>query len=82
MVLVRQERAVENNLIGRMISYLKFWIVSSKGNLFSLKTCFTEECFKMVHYAELGHRPRWGYLPNEYHPRVVTKFECAKKTVS
>lgn len=33
----------------------------------------------MVHYAELGHRPRWGYLPNEYHPRVVTKFECAKK---
>ena len=34
-----------------------------------------EECFEMVHYAEPGKKPKWGYVPSEGHPDVVTSFE-------
>ena len=48
--------------------------------VFSFRTFLTEECFEMVHYAELGKKPRWGYFPSEGHPEVVTGFEGTKVT--
>ena len=43
--------------------------------VFSFRTFLTEECFEMVHYAEPGKKPKWGYFPSEGHPEVVTSFE-------
>ena len=48
--------------------------------VFSFRTVLTEECFEMVHYAEPGKKPKWGYFPTEGHPEVVTKFEGTKAT--
>ena len=48
--------------------------------VFSFRTFLTEECFEMVHYAEPGKKPRWGYFPSEGHPEVVTRFEGTKAT--
>ena len=46
--------------------------------VFSFRTFLTEECFEMVHYAEPGKKPRWGYFPSEGHPEVVTNIEGTK----
>lgn len=48
--------------------------------VFSFKTCLVEERFEMVHYAEPGKNPKWGYFPSQGHPEVVTKFEGTKAT--
>ena len=48
--------------------------------VFSFRTFLTEGCFEMVHYAEPGKKPRWGYFPSEGHPEVVTRFEGTKAT--
>ena len=48
--------------------------------VFSFRTFLTEECFEMVHYAEPGKKPRWGYFPSEGHPEVVTNFEGTRAT--
>ena len=48
--------------------------------VFSFRTVLTEECFEMVHYAEPGKKPKWGYFPSEGHPEVITKFEGTKAT--
>ena len=48
--------------------------------VFSLKTCLIEERFEMVHYAEPGKKPKWGYFPSAGHPEVVTRFEGTKAT--
>ena len=48
--------------------------------MFSFRTVLTEECFEMVHYAEPGKKPKWGYFPSEGHPQVITKFEGTKAT--
>ena len=48
--------------------------------VFSFRTFLTEECFEMVHYAEPGKKPQWGYFPSEGHPQVITKFEGTKAT--
>ena len=48
--------------------------------VFSFKTCLVEERFEMVHYAEPGKKPKWGYFPSQGHPEVVTKFEGTKAT--
>ena len=48
--------------------------------VFSFCTFLTEECFEMVHYAEPGKKPKWGYFPSEGHPEVITKFEGTKAT--
>ena len=48
--------------------------------VFSFRTCLAEECFEMVHYAEPGKKPKWGYFPSEGHPQVITKFEGTKAT--
>ncbi len=37
--------------------------------VFSFRTFLAEECFEMVHYAEPGKKPKWGYFPSEGHPR-------------
>ena len=46
--------------------------------VFSFRTFLMEECFEMVHYAEPGKKPRWGYFPSEGHPEVVTNIEGTK----
>ena len=46
--------------------------------VFSFCTFLMEECFEMVHYAEPGKKPRWGYFPSEGHPEVVTNIEGTK----
>ena len=48
--------------------------------VFNFRTFLTEERFEMVHYAEPGKKPKWGYFPSEGHPRVITKFEGTKAT--
>ena len=48
--------------------------------VFSFRTILTEECFEMVHYAEPGKKPKWGYFPSAGHPEVITKFEGTKAT--
>ena len=48
--------------------------------VFSFRTVLTEECFEMVHYAEPGKKPKWGYFPSEGHPQAITKFEGTKAT--
>ena len=48
--------------------------------VFSFRTFLTEECFEMVHYAEPGKKPKWGYFPSEGHPEVVTNFEGTRAT--
>ena len=48
--------------------------------VFSFRTVLTEECFEMVHYAEPGKKPKWGYFPSEGHPEAITKFEGTKAT--
>ena len=48
--------------------------------VFSFRTFLAEECFEMVHYAEPGKKPKWGYFPSEGHPEVVTNFEGTKAT--
>ena len=48
--------------------------------VFSFRTFLTEECFEIVHYAEPGKKPKWGYFPSEGHPEVITKFEGTKAT--
>ena len=48
--------------------------------VFSFRTILTEECFEMVHYAEPGKKPKWGYFPSEGHPEVVINFEGTKAT--
>ena len=48
--------------------------------VFSFRTFLTEECFELVHYAEPGKKPKWGYFPSEGHPEVITKFEGTKAT--
>ena len=48
--------------------------------IFSLKTCLVEERFEMVHYAEPGKKPKWGYFPSAGHPEVVTRFEGTRAT--
>ena len=35
----------------------------------------------MVHYAEPGKKPKWGYFLSEGHPEVITKFEGTKATL-
>lgn len=46
--------------------------------VFSFHTFFTEECFEMLHYAELGPKPKWSYFPFEGHPQIIVKFEGTK----
>ena len=46
--------------------------------VFSFRTFLMEECFEMVHYAEPGKKPKWGYFPSEGHPEVVTNIEGTK----
>lgn len=41
--------------------------------VFSLRTLLVEERYEMVHYAEPGKKPKWGYVPSEGHPEVVNK---------
>lgn len=48
--------------------------------VFSFRTFLMEECFEMVHYAEPGKKPKWGYFPSEGHPEVVTSFEGTRAT--
>lgn len=48
--------------------------------VFSFRTFLVEECFEMVHYAEPGKKPKWGYFPSEGHPKVITNFEGTKAT--
>ena len=48
--------------------------------VFSFRTVLAEERFEMVHYAEPGKNPKWGYFPTEGYPEVVTKFEGTKAT--
>lgn len=48
--------------------------------VFSLSMSLVEERYEMVHYAEPGRKPKWGYFPTEWHPEVVTKFEGTKAT--
>ena len=48
--------------------------------VYSFRTFLTEECFEMVHYAEPGKKPKWGYFPSEGHPDVVTSFEGTRAT--
>ena len=48
--------------------------------VFSFRTFLTEECFEMVHYAEPGKKPKWGYFPSEGHSEVVTNIEGTKAT--
>ena len=48
--------------------------------VFSFRTFLAEERFEMVHYAEPGKKPKWGYFPTEGHPEVVTKFEGTAAT--
>ena len=48
--------------------------------VFSFRTFLAEECFEMVHYAEPGKKPKWGYFPSEGHSEVITKFEGTKAT--
>ena len=48
--------------------------------VFSFRTFLAEECFEMVHYAEPGKKPKWGYFPSEGHPEVVTSFEGTRAT--
>lgn len=48
--------------------------------VFSFRTFLREECFEMVHYAEPGQKPKWGYFPSAGHPEVITKFEGTKAT--
>ena len=48
--------------------------------VFSFRTFLTEECFEMVHYAEPGKKPKWGYFPSAGHPEVVTSFEGTRAT--
>ena len=48
--------------------------------VFSFHTFLAEERFEMVHYAEPGKKPKWGYFPTEGHPEVVTKFEGTTAT--
>jgi len=48
--------------------------------VFSFRTFLAEERFEMVHYAEPGKKPKWGYFPTEGHPEVVTKFEGTTAT--
>lgn len=55
-------------------------IESKTVQVFSFKTCLVEERFEMVHYAEPGKKPQWGYFPSQGHPEVVTKFEGTKAT--
>ena len=58
---------------GRLIERRMVWV-------FSFRTFLTEECFEMVHYAEPGKKPKWGYFPSEGHPDVVTSFEGTRAT--
>ena len=62
-----------NNIQAEEVHYLS-------EPVFSFRTFLTEECFEMVHYAEPGKKPKWGYFPSEGHPEVVTKFEGTKAT--
>ena len=48
--------------------------------VFSFRTFLTEECFEMVHYAEPGKKPKWGYFPSAGHPEVISKFDGTKTT--
>ena len=48
--------------------------------VFSFRTFLTEECFEMVHYAEPGKKPKWGYFPSAGHPEVISKFDRTKAT--
>jgi len=48
--------------------------------VFSFRTFLTEECFEIVHYAEPGKKPKWGYFPSEGHPEIVTNFEGTRAT--
>ena len=48
--------------------------------VFSFRTFLTEECFEMVHYAEPGQKPKWGYFPSAGHPEVISKFDGTKTT--
>ena len=48
--------------------------------VFSFRTFLTEECFEMVHYAEPGKKPKWGYFPSEGHLEIVTNFEGTRAT--
>lgn len=48
--------------------------------VFSFRTFLTEECFEMVHYAEPGKKPKWGYFPSAGHPEVISKFDGTKAT--
>ena len=48
--------------------------------VFSFRTFLAEERFEMVHYAEPGKKPKWGYFPSKGHPEVIAKFEGTKAT--
>ena len=48
--------------------------------VFSFRTFLTEERFEMVHYAEPGKKPKWGYFPSEGHPEAITKFKGTTAT--
>ena len=53
--------------------------------VFSLCTFLVEECFEMVHYAELGKKPKWGYFKNifngcrDYVNMVLDKITLATR---
>ena len=58
---------------GRLIERRMVWV-------FSFRTFLTEECFEIVHYAEPGKKPKWGYFPSEGHLEIVTNFEGTRAT--
>ena len=48
--------------------------------VFSLEMCLVEHRFELVHYAEKGKKPKWGYFPMDNHPHLVTKLDGTKAT--
>ncbi len=48
--------------------------------VFSLEMCLIEHRFELVHYAEKGKTPKWGYFPKKGHPELVTKLDGTKAT--
>ena len=53
---------------------------SKMVKVFSLEMCLIEHRFELVHYAEKGKTPKWGYFPQKGHPELVTKLDGTKAT--
>lgn len=53
---------------------------SKMVKVFSLEMCLIEHRFELVHYAEKGKTPKWGYFPQKDHPELVTKLDGTKAT--